>query len=95
MNNYYDVLVAPIITEKSTKLIESSNKYCFRVNKTANKIVVRQAVETAFKVTVLNVAIVNVVPKPKRRGRYEGFQSGYKKAIVELAPGNKIDAFNV
>lgn len=95
MTKYYDILKAPIITEQSTKLIESQNRYTFKVDTKANKVEIKKAVETIFNVKVLSVNTVNVLPKFKRMGKYEGYKSAYKKAIVKLAEGQKIDAFTI
>lgn len=95
MTKYYDIIKAPIITEQSTKLIESQNKYTFEVDRKANKVEIKKAVESIFNVKVLAVNTVNVLPKFKRMGKHEGYKSAYKKAVVQLAEGNKIDAFTV
>jgi large subunit ribosomal protein L23 len=95
MTKYYDIIKAPIITEQSTKLIESQNKYTFKVDRKANKVEIKKAIETIFNVKVIAVNTVNVLPKFKRMGKYEGYKSAYKKAVVLLAEGNKIDAFTV
>ncbi|MDY0075039.1 MAG: 50S ribosomal protein L23 [Tenericutes bacterium HGW-Tenericutes-6] len=95
MTKYYDILKAPIITEQSTKLIESQNRYTFKVDPKANKVEIKKAVETIFNVKVLSVNTVNVLPKFKRMGKYEGYKSAYKKAVVKLAEGQKIDAFTI
>ncbi|MDD3067383.1 MAG: 50S ribosomal protein L23 [Acholeplasmataceae bacterium] len=95
MTKYYDIIKAPIITEQSTKLIESQNKYTFKVDRKANKVEIKKAIETIFNVKVIAVNTVNVLPKFKRMGKYEGYKSAYKKAVVQLAEGNKIDAFTV
>lgn len=95
MTKYYDILKAPIITEQSTKLIESQNRYTFKVDTKANKVEIKKAVETIFNVKVLSVNTVNVLPKYKKMGKYEGYKSAYKKAIVKLAEGQKIDAFTI
>lgn len=95
MTKYYDIIKAPIITEQSTKLIEGQNKYTFKVDKKANKVEIKKAIEAIFNVTVLSVNTVNVLPKFRRMGKYEGYKSAYKKAIVKLAEGQKIDAFTV
>ncbi|TNF09815.1 MAG: 50S ribosomal protein L23 [Bacillota bacterium] len=95
MTKYYDIIKAPIITEQSTKLIESDNKYTFKVDRKANKVEIKKAVETIFNVKVLSVNTVNVLPKFKRMGKYEGYKSAYKKAVVKLAEGQKIDAFSM
>jgi large subunit ribosomal protein L23 len=95
MTKYYDILKAPIITEQSTKLMESQNKYTFKVDRKANKVEIKNAVETIFNVKVLSVNTLNVLPKFKRMGKHEGYKSAYKKAIVKLAEGQKIEAFSV
>ncbi|MFU8793640.1 MAG: 50S ribosomal protein L23 [Acholeplasmataceae bacterium] len=95
MTKYYEIIKAPIITEQSSKLIESENKYTFKVDKKANKIEIKNAVETIFKVKVISVNTINVIPKFKRVGKHEGYTSAYKKAIVQVAEGDKIDAFTI
>lgn len=95
MIKYYEIIKAPIITEQSTKMIEGSNTYTFEVDKKANKIEIKNAVEHIFKVSVLRVNTVNVRRKFKRMGQHEGFKPGYKKAYVTLAQGDKIDAFTI
>jgi large subunit ribosomal protein L23 len=86
------VLIAPVVSEKSYALIEQ-NKYSFRIHEKAHKTQVRQAVEELFDVTVQGVNIVKVQSKPKRRGLSRGRRPGWKKAIVQLAPGDKIEIF--
>ncbi|NLN50598.1 MAG: 50S ribosomal protein L23 [Acholeplasmataceae bacterium] len=95
MIKYYEIIQAPIITEKSTKLIESANTYTFKVDRKANKIEIKKAIEKIFDVTVVRVNTINVKPKFKRMGRHEGYKSAYKKAMVTILEGQKIDAFNV
>ena len=95
MIKYYDIIKAPIITEQSSKLIESQNAYTFQVDVKANKVEIKKAVEAIFNVTVVRVNTVNVLPKFKRMGKYEGYKQAYKKAIVKLAEGQKIDQFTV
>jgi large subunit ribosomal protein L23 len=95
MTKYYDIIKAPIITEQSTKLIESQNRYTFKVDRKANKVEIKKAIELIFNVKVLSVNTVNVLPKYKKMGKYEGFKPAYKKAVVKLAEGQKIDAFTV
>ena len=92
MNNYLDIILAPVITEKSY-LMESEGKYTFKVATKANKTEVKQAIEKKFGVKVEKVNIVNSHPKHKRVGRYEGMTNKYKKAIVTLAKGETI-SFN-
>jgi len=95
MTKYYDIIKAPIITEQSTKLIDSQNRYTFKVDRKANKVEIKKAIELIFNVKVLSVNTVNVLPKYKKMGKYEGFKPAYKKAVVKLAEGQKIDAFTV
>ena len=95
MTKSYDIIQGPIITEKTIKLKEDFNKYTFKVAKTANKIEIKNAVEEIFKVKVLSVNTVNVLPKRARVGQYVGFKSAYKKAIVKLADGDKIAEFDI
>ena len=76
----HDVLIRPVITEKSTMLMEEG-KYTFRVPLTANKVQIRQAVEKIFNVKVEKVATIRVLGKTKRMGRTQGKRSDYKKAI--------------
>jgi large subunit ribosomal protein L23 len=83
----------PLITEKSHLQKEMSNKVTFKVEPTANKIEIRKAVEEVFKVKVLSVNTCRYEGKKKRLGRYEGKRSDWKKAIVTLAPGEKIPFF--
>ena len=87
-----DVLIRPIITEKSTALM-AENRYTFLVPLTVNKVEVRQAVEHVFKVKVEAVNTVRVLGKTKRMGKPQGNRSDYKKAIVKLAPGERIEFF--
>jgi large subunit ribosomal protein L23 len=86
------VLIAPVVSEKSYSLIEN-NKYSFRVHEKAHKTQVRQAVEELFEVKVKGVNIVTVKSKPKRRGLTRGRKPGWKKAIVELREGDRIEIF--
>ena len=87
-----DILIRPLITEKSTQLMEEG-KYVFVVAKKANKIEIAKAVTQVFNVKVANVNTVNVSGKVKRMGRFVGKRSDYKKAIVKLAPGETIEFF--
>lgn len=95
MTKAFDIIQGPIITEKSMQLKDQFNKYTFKVAKTANKIEIKNAVEEIFKVKVESVNTINVLPKRKRVGKYEGYAPAYKKAICKLAEGNKIDAFEI
>ena len=92
-NDLYLILKRPIITEKGTLQKEKFNKMTFEVNPKANKIEVKQAVETLFKVKVLSVHMMNIAGKKKRLGRSLGKKSDWKKAIVTLKEGERIDFF--
>ncbi len=87
----YHTIRRALITEKSTAAKEESNKYIFEVARRANKIEVATAVEKLFKVKVLDVHVMNIVGKKKRIGRIMGEKRSWKKAIVTLAPGNRIE----
>jgi large subunit ribosomal protein L23 len=86
------IVIAPVVSEKSYSLIED-NKYSFRVHPRAHKTQIRQAVEELFDVKVEAVNIVKVQPKPKRRGWHRGTKPGWKKAIVQLREGDRIEIF--
>jgi large subunit ribosomal protein L23 len=87
-----EVLIRPVVSEKSYEQI-ARNQYTLRVHKDAHKTQVRQAVEELFEVKVERVNIVKVQPKPKRRGLNRGTKPGWKKAIVRLKAGDKIEIF--
>jgi len=87
-----EVLIRPVLSEKSYEQI-AQNRYTFKVHKDAHKTQIRQAVEQLFGVKVVGVNIVMVQPKPKRRGVTKGVRTGWKKAIVELKAGDKIEIF--
>lgn len=91
--NEYDIILRPIITEKSTLVKETGNQYVFEVLRSANKIEIRKAVEKLFKVKVIDVHVSNMEGKKKRLGRYAGKRSDWKKAIVKLSPKDKITIF--
>jgi large subunit ribosomal protein L23 len=84
-----EIIIGPLIAEKTTLLKEKGGVLAFRVAKRANKIMVRQAIETLFKVKVASVRTENVSGKFKRVGRYAGYRSDWKKAYVTLKPGEK------
>ncbi|HAQ57146.1 MAG TPA: 50S ribosomal protein L23 [Acholeplasmatales bacterium] len=88
----YQIVKRPIVTEKSTKLSEK-NKYTFEVDKNANKIEIKNAVEELFSVKVVSVNVINEVAKAKRVGVHSGFKPAVTKAIVTLAEGSKIDVY--
>ncbi len=87
---YYNILKAPYITEK-TAMMGQENKYVFKVLDAVNKIDVRNTVESIYDVTVINVAIINTASKKVRLGAHQGRKPGFKKAIVTLKDGDKID----
>ncbi|NLC95230.1 MAG: 50S ribosomal protein L23 [Bacilli bacterium] len=95
MRDPRDVILRPIITEKTSDLMGQDNKYTFVVNKDSNKTEVAYAVEKLFNVKVLKVNIMNVRPKRRRVGRFEGTKPGYNKAIVKLVPGHTIELFDL
>ena len=90
--NVHQIIVRPLITEKNTNLM-SLNKYCFQVAQSANKQQIKQAIEEIFSVAVVNVHTMNVRGKLRRRGQKLGYTSDWKKAIVTLAEGNRIELF--
>jgi large subunit ribosomal protein L23 len=87
-----EIIISPVITEKSS-VLGLENKYVFKVVSAATKIEIRKAVETVFDVKVNAVNTLNVKPKKKRVGRYLGKTSSWKKAVVTLAEGSKINDF--
>lgn len=95
MKSIYEIIKKPIITEKSEKAADQLLQYTFEVDKKANKIEIRKAIEEIFKVNVIQIRTIIVSPKSKRVGKYEGFKPSYKKAIVRLAPGQTISSFEV
>jgi large subunit ribosomal protein L23 len=86
------IIKKALITEKSTVARDAANQYNFEVDPRANRIEVLHAVEKLFKVKVLNVRVMNVPGKKKRTGKIMGERRSWKKAIVTLAPGNRIEA---
>ena len=86
-----DIILAPVVTEKTAGITADGNKEVYNVAKYANKVQIKQAVEEAFNVKVSNVNTINVRPKKKRVGRYTGATKAYKKAIITLAEGSKLD----
>ncbi len=96
MTSIYNILLRPIITEKSSFHSSKLNQYVFEVDRKASKPQIKEAVEKLFDVTVLRVNVINVPAKRSRRARSRRLlvrRSGYKKAIVTLAAGNTIDVF--
>lgn len=93
MMDLYQVIKRPLITEKGTRQKEQSNQLVFKVDRRANKILVRNALENIFKVKVVSVRMMNVKGKERRVGRNVGRRADWKKAIVRLAPGENIEFF--
>ena len=91
MSNARDIIVRPLVTEKSIKSQDNNNTVVFEVKKGTNKIQIKQAVEEIFKVKVESVNVVNQNAKTKRMGKYVGKTNAVKKAYVKLAEGSKID----
>jgi large subunit ribosomal protein L23 len=87
-----NVIIRPVVSEKSYALI-AEGKYTFRVDERANKTQIAKAVEEVFEVSVAAVRTAKVRPKPKRRGLHSGSTRGWKKAVVQLAPGERIELF--
>ncbi len=85
------VILSPVITEKGTELTEKHNQYFFRVHPASNKIQIKQAVERIFDVHVTGVRTMTIKKKKRRIGRSEGYRSGWRKAIVTLKAGDKIE----
>ena len=92
MKDYRDIIIRPVITEKSMDLL-ADNKYTFIVDKKANKTEVKNAIENIFNVKVESVRTMNMKGKPKRMGRFVGRTPARKKAIVPLKSGHKIRIF--
>ena len=87
----YHIIRRALVTEKSTSAKDESNKYIFEVDRRANKIEVATAVEKLFKVKVLDVHVMNIVGKKKRVGRIMGEKRSWKKAVVTLTSGSRIE----
>ncbi len=93
MKEPHQIIKRPLVTEKSTRQKEAGNQIAFVVDPRANKIQIRQAVERLFKVKVKAVHTMNLVGKRKRMGRSFGWQSDWKKAVVTLREGERIEFF--
>jgi large subunit ribosomal protein L23 len=91
--NAYGILKRPLITEKSTIEKDRGNKLVFEVDRRANKIEIKSAVEQMFKVNVLDVTTMTVRGKKKRVGRYFTKRSDWKKAMVTVKPGQRVEFF--
>jgi len=82
----------PLITDKATRLLES-NKYTFMIDPKANKFSIKKAIEYIFNVNVIKINTLNIAKKKKTVGRFSGYKSQYKKAIITLKDGDKINLF--
>lgn len=89
----HQVIIRPVISEKSYNLIETEGQYTFHVDRRANKNQIKRAIEEAFDVKVHKVNTVNVKSKPKRQGFYRGRTATWKKAVIRLAEGERIELF--
>jgi len=88
-----NVIIRPLVTEKLSNLSEKQNQYGFVVNKKANKVEIKRAIEQKFSVKVKSVRTVHVMGKVKKMGRFSGRRNSWKKAVVSLRPGHKITLF--
>lgn len=95
MRTAHDIILAPVVSEKSYDLIENNNTYTFEVDPRANKEQIRDAIEKVFEVRVLRVNTMNRKGKVKRTGWKLGKRKDVKRAVVTLAPGDSIDLFGV
>ena len=93
MKNIYSIIKKPLFTEKGGSLKEAQNKVLVEVARDANKIEIQTAIERLFKVQVLQVRTCNVLGKMKRLGRRSGKRADWKKAVVTLKEGDRIDFF--
>jgi len=91
----FSIIKKPVISEKSTALAEVANRYVFKVESSATKTEIKEAVEQLFKVKVKAVNTIVMHGKNKRAGRFEFKRSNWKKAIITLNPGQKIELFQV
>ncbi len=93
MISVYDVIKKPLVTEKGVTKKDSERTLCFEVDVDANKTQIRQAVETLFKVKVADVRTSTTAGKLRRRGRFAGYRSDWKKAYVKLQDGQKVPEY--
>ena len=93
MTLQYDIIIRPVVTEKTNIQKEAANQVTFEVDRKANRIEIRRAIERIFNVRVANVRTMQVKGKFKRRGRVLGKRRDWKKAIVTLRPGERIEFF--
>ena len=93
MRNPREIIRIPLVSEKSTSMRINENKYVFKVDKKANKLEIKRAIEELFKVKVEDVTTMIMYGKPKRLGRFEGRRPDWKKAVVRLKKGETIELF--
>ena len=93
MKDIYQIIRSPVVTEKSTNLKADKNQIVFKVDRRANKIEIKRAIEKLFRVKVTNVCTMRVEGKKKRVGKNVGKRPDWKKAIVSLKEGDTIDFF--
>lgn len=93
MPELYRTIVTPVVTEKSSEAYSTRLEYTFRADPSASKQEIRQAIERLFEVTVVSVRTMMMPAKMRRRGRTQGRRARWKKAIVTLQPGDKIEIF--
>jgi large subunit ribosomal protein L23 len=93
MKNSRKIIRRPLVSEKSTGMRINENKYIFRVDRKANKVEIKRAIEELFKVKVEDVTTMMMYGKPKRLGRFEGRRPDWKKAVVRLKKGETIELF--
>lgn len=95
MKDVRQIIIEPVLTEKALRLKDESNQYVFKVDRNANKIEIKQALEKRFDVKVKSVRVINVKGKPRQRftraGRVTGYTPSWKKAVVTLEEGSKLD----
>lgn len=91
MKSEYDVIIRPLLTEKGAAIQEKENKILLEVAKSSNKIEIKRAIEKIFSVKVDKVSTINYQGKKKRLGKYVGRRSNWKKAVVKLREGEKVD----
>jgi large subunit ribosomal protein L23 len=92
--NAQQIVQKPLVTERSMQLRDDENKYAFRVHPRATKPEIRKAIEELFNVRVVGVTTANMLGKTKRMGRYAGRRASWKKAIVTVAAGQKIEIYD-
>ena len=91
--NYHDLIIKPLITEKTTIQKEVANQVSFEVDRRANRIEIKRSIENLFDVKIAKARTMQMNGKTKRRGRFVGKRRDWKKAIVTLMPGERIDFF--